>query len=118
MKLFNRDSIARDIEFKVFANKDVWGLTFPNARDGIRFVSSSYTSNRRLYEKMYNHVKSKVHILGGQLRSIFVIKENGRRKEIDYRNAEDLMGEVMGKHLPVVFKIMVRNKYYEYTVGH
>lgn len=118
MKLFNRDSIARDIEFKLFVGKDVWSLIFPNVRDGIRFISGGYTSDKRLYEKMYYHVKTRVRILGGELKSIHIIQENGRRKEIDYRNADKLMGDVMGKHLSVVFKIMVRNKYYEYTVGH
>jgi len=117
MKLFNRDSIARDIEFKVFVKKSVWDLIFPDTREGIRFVSGGYISNKRLYEKMYHNVKTRVHILGGNLRGIYVIK-NKRRKELTYRNAEVLMEDVMGKHLSVTFKIMIRNKYYEFTVGH
>ena len=119
MKLFNRDSIARDIEYKIFNGKDVWSLVFTDVKEGIHFVASGTSmTRRRMFEKMEYNVRRKANILGGKLRHIYVILESGRRREMNYRNAEDLMSKVMDKQLNVVFKIMVRNKYYEYTVGH
>ena len=118
MKLFNRDSIAREIELKVFKGKTVWELIFSNTIEGIRFVSGSNRySNKRLFEKMESNVNRKINILGGQLKDTYIVVK-GRRKFIDYKNSEELMGKVMSKHLPVIFKIMIRNKYYEFKVEH
>jgi len=117
MKLINRDSIARDIQFKVFSNKTIWDLIFPDLREGIHFVSRYYYSDRRLYEKMYYNVKTRSNILGGQLKSIY-INLNNKKKELNYKNADKFMGNIMSKNLPITFKIIVRNKYYEFTVGH
>lgn len=116
MKLINRDSIARDIEYKVFKTT-VWDLIFPDAREGISFVSGRYYSDQRLYEKMYNNVRMKVRILGGELKEVWT-KAGKRRKILDYKTSPEVMGEAMSKQLPITFKIMIRNKYYEFTVKH
>lgn len=117
MRLISRDSIARDIKFKIFTGKTVWELIFPDPREGIHFVSGGYYSDKRLYEKMYYNVKARSDILGGQLKGIY-INLNNKKQELNYKNADKFMGDVISKHLAVTFKIMVKNKYYEFKVRH
>lgn len=117
MRLFNRDSIAADIDFYIFKNKTVWSLAF-KAAEGINFVvGPAAHSYRRVYEKVEANVKEKIRIHGASLAGIYVVVDN-KRKEIDYKNADEMMNEVMRKELPLIFKIMIRGKYYEFQVGH
>jgi hypothetical protein len=119
MKLYNRDSIAADIKNRVFAGKDVWSFIFPDVREGLRFVATGGPaySDKRLFEKMEGSVAKKVSLFGASLKSIYFV-ENGRRKTISYKNAQEHMGRIMRNKLPVIFKIMLKNKYYEYKVKH
>jgi len=117
MRLFNRDSIAADIEFQVFKNKTVWSLAF-RAAEGINFVvGPAAHSYRRIYEKIENNVKEKIRIHGATLAGIYVIIGD-KKKGIDFKNAEELMAEVIRKELPLIFKIMIKGKYYEFQVDH
>jgi hypothetical protein len=117
MKLISRDSIANDIYFNVFKYKTVWSLAF-KAAEGINFVVGPPSNpNRRIYEKLENNVKEKLRIHGASLAGIFANIDN-KRKEINYKNSEELMNEVNRKELLIIFKIMIKGKYYEFEVGH
>jgi hypothetical protein len=113
MKLFNRDSIAADIEFKIFRGKTVWSLAFKPA-EGINFVVGPTYSYRRIFEKLENNVKEKLRIQGANLTNIFLT--DGR--ELNYKNSDELMREVILKELPLIFKIMIKGKYYEFQLEH
>lgn len=113
MKLFNRDSIAKDIKYKVFEDRTVWNFVFPNTQEGIQYVSGRSYTNKDLYEKLYNNVKSRVGLHEAKIKSIYV---NSKKKKLNYQTADELMGEILRKQLSLTFKIMIRNKYYEFTV--
>lgn len=117
MKLFSRDSIANDIKFKVFNRKTVWSLTFPDTRDALRFVSTSGRYNKDIFDLMYYNVKRRVEECGGSLSCIYMIKGD-RKKYIDYKNSERYMREIFRKEIPLFFRVMIRNKYYDYEVKH
>ncbi len=114
MKLLNRDSIAKDIKYKAFAERTVWNFVFPNTQDGIKHIGGKYYSNKMLYELLYNNVKEKVESQGGKIKSIYINFK--KRPELNYQTAEKFMGEILRKQLSLTFKIMVRNKYYEFIV--
>jgi len=116
MKLFSRDSIARDIRYNVFENKTVWSLVFQDVQDGIKYISGAQCSNRILYEKLYKNVRNKVEALDGKVKSIYVYMDGKKKYELNYQTAENLVGDILRKQLSLTFKIMVKNKYYEFVV--
>ena len=114
MKLSNRDNIAKEIEFSVFYSKTVWSLIF-KPRESMRFISGPHISDQSLFSKMMDNVTEKLRVHGATLKEAYVIID-GERKKLDYQSANGYMTKVIREDLPVIFKVQIQNKNYEYQV--
>ena len=115
MELFSRDSIARDVEWKVFRGMDVWRLIFKPI-DGMRFVTSSHPLESSLFDKLNTNVTEKLQPHGVSLKEMVVVIGD-ERKKLTYQNADELMVRIIRENLPVIFKVMIKNKIYEFQVN-
>jgi hypothetical protein len=99
---------------EVFLNKTVWSLIFKPA-EGINFIVSPSISNRDLFGKLEKRVKDKLRLCGASLSEIYTFI-NDVKVVLNYKNSEEMMGQVMNKNLPLTFKVLVEDQEFEYKV--
>lgn len=115
MKLSNRDNIAKEVEVSIFYSKTVWSLIF-KPQEGMKFVSSgSYVSDEILFRRMVDNVSEKLRIHGATLKETYVVV-NSERKKLDWQTANGLMTKIIREDLPVIFRVQIQNKNYEFQV--
>lgn len=107
----SRDTIANRIQQTVFS-KQLFSL-IASPQDMIKFLTSTYVEPRNLYFLLDRNIKEKIMSHGGALKAVYV-DVDGVRQQITWDNSNDLFGKVLRYNYPVIFKIMIRNKYYEF----
>lgn len=115
MKLFNRSSIAKDVEYGVFRGKDVWSFIF-KVREGLKFVSGAHFTDADLYTKMVRNVSEKLKEYDTTLKEVFVVI-NSENKLLTYENAHEYMTKIIRENLPVIFRVVIKNKTFDYQVN-
>lgn len=109
-----KENIAKEVE-EVFHNKTVWSLIFPDPREAIKFVIGSHYSNSKLFEMLRRNVTEAVGQNNGELIELYY-KPKKRKIGINQNNSELLLREALDRRLPIIFKIKIKNKNYEFTV--
>lgn len=108
----SRDTVASRIQNTIF-NKQLYSL-IASPQDMIKFLTSTYVEPRNLYFLLDRNIKEKIMGHGGTLKAVYV-NIDGTRHKITWENSNDLFEKVLRYNYPVIFKIMIRNKYYEFT---
>lgn len=116
MKLSSRDSIAVDIQAKIFNKHNVWSLIF-KPTEALKFITSdTFSTSKDLYSNMTRNVSEKLRPFGAALRETFVLIGEEKVK-IDQSNIEEYMTKIMKEDLTMIFRVMINNKNYEYQVN-
>lgn len=110
-----RENIANKIEDNVFHDKTLWSLIFPNPREAIKFVTSIDYSNTKLFEMLERNVRQGIGENGGDFGGLYFVPQK-RKMTINHKNSESLLKEALDRRLPVMFKVKIKNKYYEFVV--
>ena len=116
MKLSSRDSIAVEIQAKIFNKHNVWSLIF-KPTEALKFITGdTFSTDKDLYSNMTRNVIEKIRPFGATLKETFVLIGEEKVK-ITHENAEAYMTKIMKEDLTIVFRIMINNKNYEYQVN-
>lgn len=114
MKIFNEETIPIEIEAE-FNKRTVWSLIF-SAKESTAFVSGkSSHSELTLYDKMIGNVYDKLKEYGATLKEVFV-SINSERIKLDRESAEKYMNRIIREDLPLIFRVQIENKNYDYQV--
>jgi hypothetical protein len=115
MKLSNRDNIAKEVEVSIFYSKTVWSFIF-KPQEGLRFITGGpFVNDTSLFRKMVDNVTEKLRKHGASLKEVYVVIDS-ERKKLDWQSANGLMTKIIREDLPVIFKVQIQNKNYEYQV--
>ena len=109
----SRKTIASTMEKELFS-APLSCLMGP-AREVVSLVTSSNYSDRKLFNMMDAYISNKVTNLGGKL-SAFFVEIDGKRKKLDYTTCDDLMMVLIRRQSDLIVKVMVKNKYFEFTI--
>jgi hypothetical protein len=116
LKIQGRDDVAKEIEFNIFSRKTLWSLIFSNTKDGLRFAAGSFLPDGfELYSKMLRYVSDRLRAYNATLKDVFVVVEDKPIK-LSYQNSSEYMIKAMTKNLPIIFKVQVKNKGYDFQV--
>jgi len=112
MKIGNNALVEIEMEF---SKKTVWSLIF-SAKEGTDFVSGkSRQSEDTLYDKMIKNVSAKLKEYDATLKEVFV-SIGSENKKLDMSSAKELMMKVILLDLPLIFRVQIENKNYDYQV--
>ena len=79
----------------------------------MRFVTSNHPLDASLFDKLTRNIVDKLRPHGAVLKEMLVVVGEEKTK-LTYQNADEWMMRIIRENLAVVFRVMIKNKIYEF----